>query len=308
MGSNGSRLKLWSVGGGKGGVGKSLVTLGLGIALSRLGNRVILIDGDLGGANLHTLMGIGHPEVSLGHFLNKKLARLEDTIIATGIEGIGLICGADDLLGGANPTYTQKIRLLDQIEELPADYVLMDLGAGTSFNTLDFFNYSRGKIAVFTSQPPALQNAYGFIKSALYRKVSRDFARDNEVLQLIFEVDRAGKFHNIQSMHDFLKHFENNHSGTYEKLMELLSEYHLFLMINMVKNNNDLRYVDIISSLCEDFLHINPGIIGYVPFDPGIEPALRQEIPWRFSYHKESPALAELNQTALRLVSESRVQ
>ena len=307
MGTNGSSMKLWSVGGGKGGVGKSLVTLGLGIALSDLGNRVILIDGDLGGANLHTLMGIGHPQITLEHFLKKKIARLEDTIIATSIEGIGLICGADDLLGGANPTYAQKIRLLHQIEELPADYVLMDLGAGTSFNTLDFFNYSRGKIALFTSQPPSLQNAYGFIKSALYRKVSQDFARDNEVLQLIFEADRTGKFHNIQSMHDFLKHFENKHSGKYEKLMGLLSDYHLFLMINMVKNNNDLRYVDIISSLCEDFLNINPGIIGYVPFDPGIEPALRQEMPCQFSHHKKSKAMAELNQTALRLVSESRV-
>jgi len=146
-----SRTKLWSIGGGKGGIGKSMVTLGLGVALARLGKKVILIDGDLGGANLHTLMGVRYPHVTLEHFLTKKVARLEDTVIDTAVEGIGLICGADDLLGSANPTYAQKIRLLTQIEELPAQYVLLDLGAGTSFNTLDIFNYSAGKITLFTS-------------------------------------------------------------------------------------------------------------------------------------------------------------
>ncbi|MBW1992341.1 MAG: P-loop NTPase, partial [Deltaproteobacteria bacterium] len=168
------RIKLWSVGGGKGGVGKSIITMGLGICLAQMGKRVVLIDGDLGGANLHTLMGVRFPQVTLEDFLLRKVARLEDTIIKTQFEGIGLICGADDILGAANPTYAQKIRLIQQIEELPADFVLLDLGAGTSFNILDLFNFSPGKIAVFTNQVTSLQNAYGFIKSALYRKLSRD--------------------------------------------------------------------------------------------------------------------------------------
>ena len=115
-----NRIKLWSVGGGKGGIGKSLVTLGLGVALARLGKKIILIDGDLGGANLHTLMGVRYPHVTLEHFLTKKVARLEDTMIETAVEGISLICGADDLMGAANPTFSQKIRLLQQIEALPA--------------------------------------------------------------------------------------------------------------------------------------------------------------------------------------------
>ena len=186
------RMKLWSIGGGKGGIGKSLITLGLGVALARLGKRVILVDGDLGGANLHTLMGVRYPHVNLEHFLTNKVARLEDTIIESPIEGIGLICGADDLLGAANPNYAEKIRLLNQIEELPAQYVLMDLGAGTSFNTLDFFNYSWGKIALFTSQATSLENAYGFIKSALYRKLSREFAGDDEFFHLIYQGGGAG--------------------------------------------------------------------------------------------------------------------
>jgi flagellar biosynthesis protein FlhG len=53
--------KLWAIGGGKGGIGKSVFTLGLAISLARLGKKLILVDGDLGGANLHTLMGVRYP-------------------------------------------------------------------------------------------------------------------------------------------------------------------------------------------------------------------------------------------------------
>ena len=112
--------------------------------------------------------------------------RLEDTIIPTQLEDIGLICGADDLLGAANPTYSQKIRLLNQIEALPAQYILLDLGAGTAFNLLDFFNYSPGKIVLFSPQTTSLQNAYGFIKNALYRKISREFSKDEEIINILF--------------------------------------------------------------------------------------------------------------------------
>src|SRR5574340_1547819 len=183
--------KLWAIGGGKGGIGKSIFTLGLGISLARLGKRVILMDADLGGANLHTLMGVRYPTHTLEDFLLKRVDNLEDVIMDTQVAGIGLICGADDILGAANPTYSQKIRVLNQIEALPAQYVLLDLGAGTAFNILDFFNYSPGKIVLFTSQTTSLQTAYGFIKSALYRKISRDLSKDEELMNLLYNSDEG---------------------------------------------------------------------------------------------------------------------
>jgi flagellar biosynthesis protein FlhG len=299
------KIKLWSIGGGKGGIGKSLITLGLGVALARLGKKVILIDGDLGGANLHTLMGVRYPPVTLEHFLTNKVTRLEDTIIETPVEGIGLICGANDLLGAANPTYGQKIRLLNQIDELPAQYVLMDLGAGTSFNTLDFFNYSGGKIALFTSQATSLQNAYGFVKSAVYRKLSRDFAEDDEVLQLIWQGCGAEGPNNFHTMQDLLTHFEDANPEKHDQLAQVLLDYRLFLVVNMVKSYNDLKYTDIIGSLCQDFLNIRSAMMGHVPFDSGVGPALSQTISLPFYQNQKSKAMSGLNQTALRLVSES---
>jgi flagellar biosynthesis protein FlhG len=306
MPANLNRIKLWSIGGGKGGIGKSLVTLGLGVALARLGKRVILIDGDLGGANLHTLMGVRYPHVSLDHFLTKKVSRLEETVIETSVEGIGLICGADDLLGAANPTYSQKIRLLQQIEALPAQYVLLDLGAGTSFNTLDFFNYSAGKITLFTSQATSLQNAYGFIKSALYRKLSRDFAKDDEVLQLLYQGGEAESGTQINSMQDFLNYFESTNPEKFARLTQALWDFHLFLIVNMVRSNADLKSPEIIGSVCRDFLSVQPDVMGHVPFDSGVEAAVSQMVPYPL-HNKKSKAMAGLDQIALRLVKESRL-
>ena len=306
MPTNISRIKLWSIGGGKGGIGKSLVTLGLGVALARLGKTVILIDGDLGGANLHTLMGVRYPNVTMEHFLTKKVSRLEDTIIETSVEGIGLICGADDLMGAANPTFSQKIRLLQQIEELPAQYVLFDQGAGTSFNTLDFFNFSGGKIALFTSQTTSLQNAYGFIKSALYRKLSRDFAKDDEVLQLLYQGGETEVGNNFNSMQDLLDHVEDANPAKHGRLTQALWDFHLFLVVNMVKNNADLKAPEIIRSVCRDFLNIQPDIMGQVPFDPGVEAAISQMVPFPL-HQKKSKAMVGLEQIALKLVRQSRL-
>jgi flagellar biosynthesis protein FlhG len=306
MPTNLSRIKLWSIAGGKGGIGKSLVSLGLGVALARLGKKVILIDGDLGGANLHTLMGVRYPHVTLDHFLSKKVTRLEDTIIETGVEGIGLICGADDLMGAANPTYAQKIRLLQQIEDLPAQYVLFDQGAGTTYNTLDFFNFSGGKITLFTSQTTSLQNVYGFIKSALYRKLSRDFAKDDEILQLLYQGGQAEVGNNLNTIQDLLNHFKDANPEKHAKLTQALWDFHLFLVVNMVKSKADLKAPEIIRSVCRDFLNIQPDIMGHVLFDSGVEAAISQMVPFPL-HQKKSKAMVGLDQIALQLVRQSRL-
>jgi flagellar biosynthesis protein FlhG len=191
--------------------------------MARLGHRVILVDGDLGGANLHTMMGLRYPQATLEDFLLRKTARLEDVVLPTPIPGLGLICGADDFLGAANPTYSQKMRLFKHLEELPADFVFIDLGAGTSFNTLDFFNFSPGKIAVFTGYATALQNVYGFIKCALFRKISREFAKEDQVVSLVY--NNAAAPGDIASMTDLLAQVRQTSPESLFQLAGIIKPY-----------------------------------------------------------------------------------
>jgi flagellar biosynthesis protein FlhG len=297
--ANHSNIKLWSIGGGKGGVGKSVVTMGLGISLARLGNRVILLDGDLGGANLHTMMGLRFPAVTLEDFLLKKVPRLEDVVLETPVEGISIICGADDILGAANPTFYQKVRLLRELEELPADFVLIDLGAGTSFNILDLFNHSPGKIAVFSGVSTSLQNVYGFIKCALFRKISREFAKDAEILALLYEDDPAGD--EISCMDDLVAQVRRVAPEKCFRLLKALRDFEVFLVTNMVKNDQDFRSAEIVQSVCADFLNIKPQVLGHLLCDPLVEVAINQMVP-SLLHQRDNKIVRGLEQIAKRMV------
>src|SRR5216684_1690974 len=116
---------IWSVGGGKGGIGKSVATANMGVALAQKGKSVILVDADLGGANLHIYFGIKHPPQSLGDFLKGRSQSLEEVAIPTGVPGLRLISGASEILGMANPAYAQKLKLISHIKNLNADYILV---------------------------------------------------------------------------------------------------------------------------------------------------------------------------------------
>jgi len=159
------------LGGGKGGIGKSLVASNLGVLLSQMGRRVVLVDADLGGANLHTCLGIPPPQKTLSDFVSRKVSDLSDVVTPTSIERLGLISGAMDFLGAANPKYTQKLRLLREIARLDVDNVIIDLGGGTGFNILDFFLIADHGVLTVVPEPTSIENAYRFIKAAYYRRL-----------------------------------------------------------------------------------------------------------------------------------------
>jgi flagellar biosynthesis protein FlhG len=294
------RKKLWSIGGGKGGIGKSVFTLGLGISLSRMGKKIILVDADLGGANLHTLMGVRFPPCTLEDFFLNKVERLEDIVIDTQVEGIGLICGADDILGAANPTYAQKVRILKQIEDLPADVVLLDLGAGTSYNILDFFNYSQGRICVMTNQATSLQNVYGFIKSALYRRITREFAKDHDMLRMVHQTEAAPSESKIESVKELLVQLQEGGEERLSRFSQLVKTFELFLVVNMVKEDADLQAARIIEKVCGSFLSFVPKLLGHISYDPAIEQAVNQMVPFPLN-RENSPAAMNIQEIA-RLV------
>ena len=296
--------KLWSIGGGKGGIGKSVFTLGLGISLSRMGKKIILVDADLGGANLHTLMGVRFPPCTLEDFLLNRVERLEDIVIDTQVEGIGLICGADDILGAANPTYTQKVRILKQIEDLPADLVLLDLGAGTSYNILDFFNYSQGRICIMTNQATSLQNVYGFIKSALYRQITREFAKDHDVLRMVLQTEATPSESKIESVKELLLQLQEGGEDRLDRFSQLLKTFELFLVVNMVKEDPDLQAARIIEKVCGSFLSVVPQVLGHLSYDPAIEKAVNQMVPFPLN-RENSPAALDLKEIARIVLANS---
>lgn len=160
-----------AIGGGKGGVGKSLLAANLGIHLAQLGKRVVLFDADFGGANLHTFVGIERPHITLGDHLDGRVSRLEDCVLETPVNGLGLVSGEGDPLWAANPRLTAHNRLLEKLRELDVDYLICDLPPGAGFTALDFFLVSSVGIMVVVPEPTSVENMYRFIKSAFIRRL-----------------------------------------------------------------------------------------------------------------------------------------
>src|SRR3989441_12309695 len=89
-----TRPQVWAVGGGKGGAGKPLVAASLGIHLSQMGRRVILVDGDLGAPNLHTVLGLDPPALTLSDFVKRRFESIETVVSETGAPRLSLVSGA----------------------------------------------------------------------------------------------------------------------------------------------------------------------------------------------------------------------
>lgn len=269
------RKKLWAIGGGKGGVGKSIVTLLLGTRLAKLGVKVILVDADLGGANLNILLGIRYPLHTLEDFIKKRVNHLQDVLTSTPIPNLKLLCGADDILGIANPKFVQKRRILDHLKHLNADIILLDLGAGTSFNTMDFFLYAANKVVVLSPQVTSIQNAYGFIKSCMYRKLSRVFSKDREALQLIQNAisDKEKKFESIPELRKRLNSLGQEREILLSSCFDNMKPD---IIINMIRNEKERNVAKVIHDVSEKYLDISPEYLGFIDYDPVLEKSINK--------------------------------
>jgi MinD-like ATPase involved in chromosome partitioning or flagellar assembly len=165
---------IWAVAGGKGGVGKSVIAANLALAVARSGLSCLLVDGDLGAGNQHTLFGEEPRNQSLDSFLLGEVASLEAVSKRSRFPGLSLAFSRGDAIGAANPKHSQKQKLLRHLAKVAADVVVIDLGAGTGFNTLDLFLAARVRLVVTTPEPTSVQNAYGFIKCAAARERTSD--------------------------------------------------------------------------------------------------------------------------------------
>lgn len=288
--------QVWAIGGGKGGVGKSLVSSSLSIALTNLGHRVIAIDLDLGGANLHTTLGIDIPKYTLSDFFSGRATTIESCIVPTPIPRLKLISGAQDSVGIAQLKLSDKIRLLQQISELNSDYVIIDLGAGSGENTLDFFLYADLGIVVLLPEPTSIENAYRFIKSAYYRrlKVSRQL---REIMPMIDAAMDPKNPLGIKSPSDLFTIVNQNHPEAAIKLRREIEKFKPKLVVNQVRTQTDIDIGFSVKTVCKKYFGIEMDYIGYLDYDSSVWQALRKKRPLMLEF-PNSKIVASMDRAA----------
>ncbi len=267
--------QIWSVGGGKGGIGKSLLTASIGWQLARMGRRTVLVDADLGGANLHTCLGLPPSGRTLGDFIQRRVGTIDEVLIDAGVPGLSLISGASDLLSAANLKHLQKVRVMNHIRSLDVDVVLIDLGAGSSFNSLDFFLLSDVSILAVVPEPTSIENGYRFIKSALYRRL-RTAATSAAVVALVTAALDPKNAEGIRTPLDLLARAEAVDAEAAEQLRRQMSSFQPRVVVNEVRDTTDITIGHQLVAACERHLGLRASYAGFVHHDDAVWQAVRR--------------------------------
>jgi flagellar biosynthesis protein FlhG len=270
----GKEAAVISVGGGKGGIGKTLLTANLGICLVKSGLKVVLVDADLGGSNLHTCLGIDFPDVSLSDFVSRRVQKIEEVIVETGLEGLGLISGAQDFLGSANIKYAQKLRVLRQVCRINTDVVLMDLGGGTSFNVLDFFLISDLGIVMMVPEPTSLENSYRFIKSAFYRLL-RQREKSPPFRKVIDDAMENRNEFGIRTPYDLIRAVAKMDPERGDAYQAWMQSFRPLLVINQVRSHEDEELGTAVRAACRKYFGIDLDYLGHIAYEDSVWRAVR---------------------------------
>ncbi len=163
QGTEGARsTRIITIASGKGGVGKTNVATNLALAYGALGQKVILMDADLGLANVNVVLGI-IPKYNLYHVIRKQ-KQMSDILMDTEY-GIQIVAGASGFAKIANLSEEERRGFIDELQHLSdADVIIIDAGAGVSNNVLAFVAAADEAIIVTTPEPTAITDAYGIIK------------------------------------------------------------------------------------------------------------------------------------------------
>ena len=278
------------IGGGKGGSGKSFVTGCLGILLAKQGYKTLLIDIDFGAANLHTILGIPHPDKSISDFINKKVITLEEIVVPTPVPELYFISSAMNNLDITGLAHEQKMKLLRHIAKLPYDYILLDLGAGTSFNTIDFLMISNSSILVTTPEPTSIENIYRLIRSVYIRKI-RQMLNIYNYRALADEAERRNKkasINNPEVLLNIMKEVDPEKGANLEKALQ---GFHFKLILNQLRKQDNPSTGGLICKVIERHLSLKMHFLGNISFDDRVHNSICKKIPFLILYPYTQTAL-----------------
>ncbi len=281
-----------SVGGGKGGIGKSTVASGIGCQLAAMGKRVVLVDADLAGPNLHLSLGVRYPTKTLNDFFSNKVSNLEELAIDTLYPDVRVIAGTTGVIDTTNPKTVQKRRLMNAIADLKTDFVVVDVGAGADEDNTDFFALSPNGIVVIANEPTSVENAYGFIKNGLVRRFVSLFDDEPSIKETVLKLanPKLGGFNRIANL---ISAVEREFADAAATMKEMLLNYRPRLVVNMVRNKSDVLVEENFRKIVREYLGVEMIYVGYVVYDEAVMQSVRQIKP--LSLTKEARSVSCLS-------------
>ncbi len=261
-----TRARMIAVGGGKGGVGKSFLVVNLATALARQGHRVVVVDVDLEGANLHTCLGVPPPLASLADFVAQREEDLGKLVLDTPFPNLQLIAATHSNLATAHPSHSRRVRMVRQLRLMPADFVFLDLGAGTDSTVMDYFLIGDDGIVVMAPEPTSVENAYSFLRAAFYRRLRLAMV-SHGVRQLVTQAMDMRNERGIRTPHDLLREIQKLDPDEGSRFVATVRTFRPRIVINAVRSADDIKLGFAARSVCRKYFGIESEYLGYVNWD-----------------------------------------
>ncbi len=268
-----------TVGGGKGGTGKSTLSAGIGSVLAGRGTRVVLVDADIGGANLHTMLGLQRPRIGLGDFLSGHIS-INDATVATSQSNLRLLSGASDMLELAGPGYAQKQKIMSGLAGLDADCIIIDLGAGSGPVSAEFFAAFKAGVVVLDGLQTSVENAYSFLKNSVIRGLARQFPAGHRFHNLLLKFADPLSPGGIAAVKDLLMQAAKIEPASVQKARDWLASRRYSVVCNMVRDGSDVEGGRRFSDVVAKYLAIECVYAGYIVFDNAARDAIRSMKPF----------------------------
>jgi len=272
-------MRIVPIASGKGGVGKSLVAANLSIALGQAGRRVVLADLDLGASNLHVILGLPAPKAGIGTFLSGSSGPFESIVVDTDYQNLRFVPGDAEIPGLANIKPSQKNMLVKRLLSVDADYLVLDLGAGTGSSILDFFLMSSQGIVVTTPALTATLNAYMFLKNAVFRLLTSAFGQRTKAAEYLDSLRRDGATLQRAFVPAILDRVAEIDPERHRVAVDRLARFRPRLLLNMLEEPKDSEKVQKIRRSCSDYLTLKLEHLGVLYRDEMQDVALASRIP-----------------------------
>lgn len=271
-------MQIIPIASGKGGVGKSLISANLAIALGKAGKKVVLADLDLGASNLHLALGHHSPKLGMGTFLTGQ-TKFQDIIQETDYENVYFIPGDSEIPGLSSIKASQKNSIMRHFRQLDADFLILDLGAGTHLSILDFFLMSPQGIIVTAPTVTATLNGYLFLKNVVFRLMQNSFKKGTLAHKILEDLKKdAASLQRlyIPKLAEKIMELDPESASIFYKQME---QFQPRLILNMVDEPKDADKAHKIRRSCKEYLALDLEFLGISYRDTLQDVALASRLP-----------------------------
>jgi flagellar biosynthesis protein FlhG len=239
---------------------------------------VVAVDGDLEGANLHTALGVPRPRSSVAEYAAERVEDVEKLLEETPFPNLRLIAATRPNLATPQPSHALRIRFVRALRSLDADFVFLDLGAGSDSAVMDYFMVCDDGVVVIAPEPTSVENAYAFMRAAFYRRLRLSML-SSEVREVVGMAMDERNERGIRTPLDLLREVKAIDSDEAHRFVQVMRAFRPRIIVNDVRTAEDIRLGFAVRSVCRKYFAIDAEYLGYVNHDAGARASVRARRP-----------------------------